>query len=87
MAQTVNRLSTVRETWVRFLGWENPLQKEMLPGKSHEQRSLVGYSPWSGKESDMTERLHFTLHYVLFVLIALYALNIYYYFVTLELRL
>ena len=26
-----------------------------LPGESHGQRSLVGYSPWSGKESDMTE--------------------------------
>ena len=23
-----------------------------LPGKSHEQRSLVGYGPWGGKESD-----------------------------------
>ena len=30
-----------------------------LPGKSHGQRSLVGYSPWDCKESDMTERLHF----------------------------
>ena len=26
-----------------------------LPGKSHERRSLVGYSPWGLKESDMTE--------------------------------
>ena len=25
-----------------------------LSGKSHGQRSLVGYSPWSWKESDMT---------------------------------
>ena len=30
-----------------------------LPGKSHGWRSLVGFSPWSHKESDMTERLHF----------------------------
>ena len=30
-----------------------------LPGKSHGQRSLVGYSPWGRKESDMTERPHF----------------------------
>ena len=29
-----------------------------LPGKSHGQRSLAGYSPWGGKESDTTERLH-----------------------------
>ena len=33
----------------------NPL----LPGKSHGQRSMVCYSPWGHKESDMTERLHF----------------------------
>ena len=32
---------------------------ELLPGKSHGQRSLVGYSPWGREESDMTERLHF----------------------------
>ena len=31
----------------------------LLPGKSHGQRSLVGYSPWGHKESDMTEQLHF----------------------------
>ena len=28
-----------------------------LPGKSHGQRSLVGYSPWGHKESDTTEQL------------------------------
>ena len=32
----------------------------LLPGKSHGQRSLVGYSPLGCQESDMTERLHFT---------------------------
>ena len=30
----------------------------LLPGKSHGQRSLVGYSPWGRKESDTTEPLH-----------------------------
>ena len=30
----------------------------LLLGKSHGQRSLIGYSPWGHKESDMTERLH-----------------------------
>ena len=30
-----------------------------LPGKSHGQRSLKGYSSWGLKESDTTERLHF----------------------------
>ena len=28
-----------------------------LPGESHEQSSLVGCSPWSCKESDITEKL------------------------------
>ena len=31
----------------------------LLSGKSHGRRSLIGYSPWGCKESDMTERLHF----------------------------
>ena len=31
----------------------------LLPGKSHGQRSLVGFSPWGREESDMTELLHF----------------------------
>ena len=32
----------------------------LLPGESHGGRSLVGYSPWGRKESDTTERLHFS---------------------------
>ena len=31
----------------------------LLPGESHGERSLVGYSPWGRKESDTTKRLHF----------------------------
>ena len=34
----------------------NPLLV-FLPGESHGQRSLEGYSPWDHKGSDMTERL------------------------------
>ena len=35
----------------------------LLPGKSHGQKSLVGYSPWGREESDTTKRLpfHFSL--------------------------
>ena len=33
-----------------------------LPGKSHGQRSLVGYTPQGSKELDTTERLHFHLY-------------------------
>ena len=31
-----------------------------LPGKSHGQRSLAGYSPWDRQESDTTEQLTLT---------------------------
>ena len=44
---------------------EDPLEKEMtthssnlawiLPGESHGQRNLVGYSPWGCKGLDITE--------------------------------
>ena len=63
----VKSLPAVQETPIQPLGQENPLEKEMatvpvfLPGKSHGQRSLAGYSPWGRKESDTTEWLHFTL--------------------------
>ena len=59
--------ATMWEARVRSLSREDPLEKEMattpvlLPGKSHGLRSLVGYSPWGRKESDTTERLHFTV--------------------------
>ena len=32
-----------------------------LPGESHGQKSLVGYSARGRKESDTTERLHFSI--------------------------
>jgi len=34
-----------------------------LPGESHGQRSLVGYSPRGRKESDMTEQLNFHFNF------------------------
>ena len=43
-------MPVTQETWVQSLGWEDPLEESMattpvfLPGESHEQRSLVGYS-------------------------------------------
>ena len=57
VAQTVKNLPAMWETWLRFLGWEdNQLQYSSLENP-HGQRSLVGYSPWGCKESDMTEWL------------------------------
>ena len=61
----------MRETWVRSLGWEDPLGEGMatapvfLPGESHGQRMLEGYSPWGFKESDMTERLSTAQQHIL----------------------
>ena len=48
-----------------FMHWRRKWQPTpvLLPGKSHGRRNLVGYSPWGGKESDTTERLHFTSYF------------------------
>ena len=43
MAQTVKRLPTMRETQVRFLGWEDPLEKEMAIHSS----TLAWKIPWT----------------------------------------
>ena len=54
----------MEEAWVQPLVQEDPLEEEMvthpvfLPGESHGQRSLVGYSSQGHKEFDTTERLH-----------------------------
>ena len=64
VAHIVKNLPAMQETQVQSLGWEDPLEKEMaahssiLPGKSHEQRSLVGYIQWGRKELDTTEQLN-----------------------------
>ena len=69
VTQRLKRLPAMRETWVRSLGGEDPLEKEMathcsilawgIPWKE-EPGGL--YSPRGGKESDTTERLHFHFH-------------------------
>ena len=42
MAQTVKHLPAMRETQVRFLGWEDPLEKEMAIHSS----TLAWEIPW-----------------------------------------
>ena len=67
VAQTVKRLPTMQETWVRSLGRKIPWRRKwqpttaFLPRKSRGRRSLVGYSPRGYKELDTTDRLHFTI--------------------------
>ena len=62
-AQLVKNPPAMWGTWVRSLGWEDPLEKGKAtlsqnttpvswPGEFHGL-----YSPWGCKESDMTERL------------------------------
>ena len=43
VAQTVKRLPAMRETWVRFLGQEDPLEKEMAIHSS----TLAWRIPWT----------------------------------------
>ena len=55
VAWSVKSLPAMQETWVRFLGQEDHLEKEMathssiLPGKSHGRGKLAGYSPQDHK--------------------------------------
>ena len=43
--------------WARKILWRRKRQPTpiFLPGESHGQRSLAGYSPWSHKESETIE--------------------------------
>ena len=50
----------MQEMQIQSLGWEDPMERKwqptpiFLPGKSHGQRSLVGYSAQGHKELDTT---------------------------------
>ena len=65
VAQVVKNLLAMWEfhpelhPWAGKISWRKAWQPTpvFLPGESHRQRSLVGYSPWGRKDSDMTERL------------------------------
>ena len=53
----------MQETWVRSLGWEDPLEEGMathssiLAWRIPTDRGAQKLSPWGCKEQDMTERL------------------------------
>ena len=65
VAQLVKNLLAMQETWVRFLGWEDALEKEMATYSI----ILAWTTPWTeepgrllsmgSQESDMTEQLLF----------------------------
>ena len=50
-------------SWVRKIPWRMEWKPTpvFLPGEFHGQRSLAGYSPWSQKESVVTDRLTLVL--------------------------
>ena len=69
VAQTVNRVSTMQETQVLFLGWEDPLEKEM----AIHSRTIAWKIPWTEEPNrlqsmgsqkvghDWTTSLYFTI--------------------------
>ena len=68
VAQTIKNLPVMQETQVPSLGREDPPENPMdriptpafLPGESHGQRSLVGYSPGGRKKLNTAEQLTFS---------------------------
>ena len=67
VAQTVKCLPAMLEPWVWSLSREDPLEKEMATHSSTLACKIPWMEEpgglWGGKESDMTERLHF--HFLL----------------------
>ena len=77
VAQRLKHLQCGRpgfDSWVKKIPWRRKWQPTLvfLAGESHGGRSLVGYSPQGHKESDMTERHHFTLTIIHFFPIYFY---------------
>ena len=52
-------LKTRFDPWVRKIRWRREWQHSLvlMPGESHGQKSLPGYSSWGHKGLDMTEQL------------------------------
>ena len=63
-----------RETWVRSLGQEDPLEKEMathssiLAWRILWMEELGGLQSMGLKESDTTEGVHFHFHFSLYLI-------------------
>ena len=45
VAQTLKNLPAVQETWIQFLGWEDPLEKGMIT----HSNILAWRTPWTEK--------------------------------------
>ena len=70
MVQRLKLLPAMWETWVRSLGREDPLEEEMaihssiLAWRIPWTEEFGGLQSMGRKESDMTERLHFTYRFI-----------------------
>ena len=55
----------VFDPWIRKIPWRRKWHSTLifLPGESHGQRNLAGYSPWGCKELDTTEQLNTHTHF------------------------
>ena len=68
MVKNLPASAGVEETKVLSLAWEDPWRRKwqptpvFLPGDSHVQRSLAGYSPWGRSESDTSEAKELHTH-------------------------
>ena len=71
VAQMVENLLAMQETWIQSIGWEDSLEKRMathstsvfLLGKFHGFGSLASYNPWGHQEMDSTEWLTLALSF------------------------
>ena len=68
-------MQEMQETWVQFLGRDDPLEKEMATHSGilswETPWTEVDYSPWGFKELDTTERLSTHTHWNLTGIFAL----------------
>ena len=69
MAQMINNLPAMQETWARCLDGKDILEKGMGTHSSilawrisRTEKHMAGYSSWGHKESDTTEQLTLSLH-------------------------
>ena len=68
VAQRLKHLPTMQETWVRSLGWEDPLEKEVathsstLAWKIPWTEEPAGYSLWGHKSQTWLSTAHAFLH-------------------------
>ena len=67
VAQSVKDLPAVQETWVRSVGWEDPLEKEMatqfstLAWRIPWTEEPGGHSPWVAKSRTRLSDFRFTV--------------------------